>query len=106
MSTIIRLFLDTHMGLSHPGLIEIAKNAKVNVDKLNDGDLLMFINRKLNKVKVLGAKGKVIGYLRTPDNRPIMLDALQYLPHTFGGASWDYTEACKLALQKKLNLNQ
>lgn len=103
MSTIARLFLDTHMGLSHPGLIEIAKKAKINVDKLGTDELLMFINRRCNKVKILGAQGKVIGYLRTPDEKPLMLEALQYLPQTFGAAGWDYSDACRIALAKKLN---
>lgn len=101
---IFKLFLDIHMGLGHDGLSAIAKKAKVKLEELETGDLLMFINRKGDKLKVLGAQGKVVGYLRTPGGRLIMKDALQYLPHTFGASGFDYDAACTLVLNRRLGL--
>lgn len=99
---IFRLFLDTHMGLGHTGLCELAQKAKINVNSLAEDDLLMFLNKHGDKMKLLGAQGRVIGYLKLPDRRPIMKEALQYIPKTFGSSGFDYDAACLKALQKRL----
>lgn len=98
---IAKLFLDVSMCLGHDGLIDIAKKARVNVNELAEGDLLMFINRKGTRLKVLGAQGAVLGYLRMPGNRPLMLEALQYIPQTFGAEGFSYDKACQFALAKR-----
>jgi len=98
---ICKLFFDVNMALGHDGLAELAKKAGVKLDLLDTGDLLMFLNRKGTRLKVLGAQGKVVGYLRMPDNRPIMREALQFIPQTFGSEGFDYTHACRIALSHK-----
>lgn len=103
---ICKLFLDIHMGLSHDGLGRVAARAKVKLDTLEDGDLLMFCNRKGDKMKVLGARGKVIGYLRMPDGNKIMRDSLQFIPHTFGATGFNYDAAVSMALEKRLGMGQ
>lgn len=102
MSQIRKLFLDVHMGLSHDGLNELARKNKVKPETLATGDLLMFINRKGDKMKVLGAHGMVIGYLRMPKHRPISIEALQYVPETFGGSAMEYDSALRQMLVNKL----
>lgn len=102
---ILKLFLDVHMGLSHEGLRKLATKANVKLDLLGASDLLMFLNKTGDKMKVLGAQGKVIGYLRLPNNRPIMREALQYIPQTFGCNGFNYDAACNIALTKRLNKN-
>lgn len=89
------------MGLGHKGLSDLAKASKVNPDKLGDKDLLMFLNKAGDKLKILGAQGKVLGYLKMPSNRPIMREALSYIPLTFGADGFDYESACKMALEKR-----
>lgn len=91
---IFKLFLDTHMGLGHDGLAKIAMKGKVKLAELAADDLLMFLNRAGDKLKVLGAQGRVIGYLRMPGQRKIMREALQYIPATFGAKGIDYDAAC------------
>lgn len=99
---ILKLFLDVHMGLGHDGLALIARTAKVKLENLASEDLLMFLNRAGDKMKVLGAQGQVLGYLKMPKHRRIMKEALQYIPHTFGASGFDYDKACKIALEKRL----
>lgn len=99
---IFKLFLNVHMGLGHDGLSKIALKGKIKLQELNESDLIMFLNTKGDKLKVLGAQGKVVGYLRNPDKRPIMREALQYIPHTFGASGFDYDAACAAALQQRL----
>lgn len=90
------------MYLSHDGLAEMARKAKVKIEELEEGDLLMFLNRAGDKMKLLGAQGKVIGYLRMPKQQKIMREALQYIPATFGAKGFDYDAACKKSLEQRL----
>lgn len=102
---IIKLFLDVNMGLSHDGLTYMAKKeGKVKLEELAEGDLLMFLNKHGDKMKLLGAQGKVIGYLKLPNKRRIMKEALQYIPETFGATGFDYEKACEKALFQRLGV--
>lgn len=100
---IIRVIQGVHMGLSHDGLEKLLKSeAKINVAELASGELVMCLNRYGDKMKVVGHKGLVIGYLRLPNKERIALGALQYLPETFGGGGFNYQSAAKKALLKSL----
>lgn len=101
---IFKLFLNTHMGLGHEGLAKIAAKSKIKLMELDEKDLIMFLNTKMDKLKVLGAQGKVVGYFRSPERRPIMAEALKYIPHTFGSTGFDYDAACEMALKEKLGV--
>ena len=100
---IFKLFLDVHMGASHDGLTRLAEKAKLDVTTLQDGDMLMFLNRKCDKLKVLGARGKVIGYLRMEKGQRIMRESIQFLPRTFGAGGFDYNRAVSMALDQQLS---
>ncbi len=100
---IAKVFGDVHMGLGHKGLIDLCKK-KFNFDisELPKDQVVFFINRANNKIKAIGAKGWVVGYIRPPNEQKIMLEAIQYLPETFGGGQFDYPEALRKALGKRL----
>ena len=100
---IIQLICDVNMGLGHPGLtLMMQKRFKIDLAKLSDDKLVMFLNGKKDKLKVIGKQGMVLGYLRMPHSRKIMLEAIQYLPQTFGGAGFNYDAALKKALEARL----
>lgn len=102
--TVLKLFLDTHMGLSHHGLAELAKAARIPLRSLAAGDLLLFLNKKGDKMKILGGHGRVIGYLKMLNGQRIEKEALQYIPQTFGSSGFDYDAALLLTLNKKLGI--
>lgn len=94
-----------HMGLGHDGLAKFLKShAKIDVKGLQDGDLIMCINSRANRLKVIGGKGLVVGYLKMPNEERIMQEALQYIPRTFGAGGFDYDAACKKALEERFKL--
>lgn len=101
---ILKVFLDVNMGKGHDALMELARKNKIKTQDLNDQDMLMFLNRKGDKMKVLGSQGNVVGYLKMPKSRLIMTEALQYIPHTFGASGFDYEAACGMALKKRLGI--
>jgi hypothetical protein len=101
---IIFLLVDVNMGLGHPGLIALARKNKVNPETTKDGHLLMFLNRKRDKLKMLGHQGIVLGYLRMPKGQQIMLEAIQYLPRAFGAdGAINYDQALKTVLESRLS---
>lgn len=73
---------DVHMGLGHDGLAEIARKLKAPPEKLQEGEFLLFLNRKKDKLKIMGGAGTVIGYLKVKGR--LDLGALQFIPKTFG----------------------
>lgn len=100
---ILQVIENVHMGLGHQGLALLCKTKfKLDLNKLEDGTLVMFINRDKNKLKIIGHQGIVLGYLRMPHERKIMMEAIQYLPQTFGATGWNYDEALKKALESRL----
>ncbi len=97
-----RVVHGVHMGLGHVGLAKLLKKAGVDVLKLEPGELVMCLNKHGDKMKVLGCKGLVLGYLRMQHNQRIMHDALQFIPQTFGGGNFNYDAAVKKALTQRL----
>lgn len=99
---IVMVIDNVNMGKGHDGLTAIAKQFKLDPTKLKPGELLMFINRAKDKLKVYGP-GHVIGYLRMPGKRKLTMEAIQYLPQAFNpDGSIDYDKALKQAVIKML----
>lgn len=73
------------MNLSHDGLSAVADKHGIKMDKLEDHELVLFINRARDKLKLLGAKGVVLGYVRTRKGQTLPLGAVQFIPETFSG---------------------
>lgn len=102
--TIKKVVEGVSMGLGHMGLTEFLKrHANIDVTQLTGSDLIMCINGYGDKMKVIGAKGLVIGYLRMPHRQKIMKEALQFIPKTFGAGGFNYDQACVEALTYRLS---
>lgn len=99
---IVLLIDNVHMGLGHEGLAALARKFNKNPDTLQDGDLLMFLNRAKDKLKVMGPGAKVLGYLKMPKGRKIAMEAIQYIPQTFGASGFNYEAALERHLEQKL----
>lgn len=99
---IVLLIDNVHMGLGHDGLTAVARKFKKNPEALQDGELLMFLNRRRDKLKIMGSAGRVIGYLKMPKGNKIMLEAIQYIPQAFGASGINYDYALRSALQSRL----
>jgi hypothetical protein len=88
--------------LGHEGLMHLCKHKfSLDLAKLDDRDLVVFLNRGKDKLKIVGRQGIVLGYVRLPKGR-LMLDAIQYIPETFGGKGFNYDAALKKALAERL----
>lgn len=100
---IVTLIDNVGMGNGHIRLAEIAKRvAKIDVEELGPGQIVMFLNRAKDKLKIMGHRGVVTGYLRMPKGQRIMMEAIQYLPQTFGSGEINYDSALREALRTRL----
>jgi hypothetical protein len=94
------------MGMGHDALSHVALKEGIDPFKLPDGQILMFLNRKRDKLKILGKQGIVVGYLKMPQGEKIAPHAIQYIPQCFGSSgAIDYSAALKKALLTKLGPN-
>ena len=101
MSTVVRLFPDTHMAYSHAGLIAIAEESGISVEKMGDEDLLLFLNRPQTAMKILDSRNVII-YFRHPKNHKIDQGIFRTLPWYVRGGKLDYKGAMKARLSKML----
>jgi hypothetical protein len=96
----VTVFNNVHMGMGHTGLAKMARDARCNPANLEQGELILFLNRKKDKLKIMGGNGLVLGYLRLEGNRRIDMNALQFIPQTFGA---DGAVNYNMALRKTLS---
>lgn len=80
---IVAVVDNVHMGLGHEGLRGLAKLHRLPIEGLAQGELLLFLNRAKDKIKMVGHGGQVIAYFKMPHGRRLPLEAIQYIPQTF-----------------------
>lgn len=99
---ILKVYPETPMYFSHPGLLALLHKDKVK--DVKEGDFYVFINRACTSFKVVtGNGGNVIVYYKSPSkSRRIDIDALKYIPHYFGGEDAGYSKALDHSLRKRL----
>lgn len=106
MVKLIRVFLDVDMRNQHDGLARLADNQGYNLSKLNLGEHVIFLNSKLNKLKMY-SYGGVLSYLRLPKGR-IDLNSIRSIPNAFtAGETVDvaYTDALRKSLALKIKMD-
>lgn len=101
MKRIAGAWVNVNMGKGHQSLALFARQKGKDPKRLGEDELLLFINRKNDKMKVMGHGGLVIGYLRLESGK-IDMEALQYIPTTFGANGLDYPAALRQALEQRL----
>lgn len=109
---IAKLVQGVHMGLGHDGLRKLLAKpverggADLDLDALAPNDLVMCLNGHGDKMKVIGHKGLVLGYLKMPNKQRIMREAIQYIPSTFGAGEFNFEAACRRAIEERLGRNR
>lgn len=96
---ILQVFFDVDLRNGHEGLREIAKKAKVDVENLKEGEFLIFLNTRKDKVKVY-ASNDVYAYYRSPTGR-IQLEAIRHIPNAFNGTSINMEKALTAVFAEK-----
>lgn len=108
MNRLLHIFWDVSMALQHDGLTELLKKNKAPLPhQLNPGEMLLFVNKRKDKFKVIAGTSEtesngVLAYYKTR-GRPIDVQALKYIPEAFNGQRIEYNSALKRTLEERLN---
>lgn len=101
-NSVVHIFKNVSMSYQHDGLAELARKKKVNINLLDPGTHVLFLNSRLTRVKMYSANG-VISYYRAPNGGRLNLNMIEYIPQCFNaGGGMDWKKADKLALEKLL----
>lgn len=103
MSKVVRCFFDTHMGLAHDGLREVArKYGGLDLDQLSHGEFVVFINTSKDRLKIFAA-GNTFAYWRAHKGSKLELSTIRQIPRIFTGQQiGEYDKALEAALVHKL----
>lgn len=96
---IARVFLETDMRMGFQGLHKTLIQNKINTNNLDPEAYYVFMNRKRTKFKVIS--GQYLVYFNN-GNKLIPLEAIQYLPRSFGGSQLEMSEAIRKVVLKQL----
>lgn len=99
---ILRCFVNADLRNGHMGLSQMAKQDRIQVEKLEPGQYLVFINTAKNKMKVYTANN-IVAYLRLSRGR-IDLSTISKIPQSFQGGDIHYDEALKTRLLETLQV--
>lgn len=103
MTKLLCVISDTDMRCRHEGLLVQAKKAGVEVDKLQPGVVVAFLNTAKDRLMILTKRGVddkygILAYYRSPHGR-IMPEAIQYIPESFNGEHFDMNKATLKGLE-------
>lgn len=92
---------NTNLQNGHDGLKLIAKKQLgVDINALGAGEMVAFLNRAGDKVKVY-ASGDVIAYMRAAKDRKIDPRTIALIPKYFSGTTINYDKAIRQVLREK-----
>lgn len=102
MARALQLFLNSDLRCGHEGLAAIAKRQEIDVEKLERGEFVIFINALKNRVKLFTANN-VIAYLQLKTGS-IDLRTIALIPQSFNASGKiDYDSALKEVIEKHLS---
>lgn len=96
---IIRYFPDTDLRNGHDGLTGLAKKNGINVNRLDVGEFVVFVNKSKTSIKMF-APPNVIAYYKSTNGK-INPAVIQHLPNCFDGGSIDYDKAILKVVKKE-----
>lgn len=106
---LLHVFFDVDMRGRQSALIEHAKSTrKFSMDKFGQGDMMVFLNTARNKIYVLAGLDEedsygVLAYYKSPHDRRIDPEAIQFIPEAFSGGNINMNSALKKTLAQKLS---
>lgn len=97
MNIIRKCIMDADLRGGHDYLARLAMTGGLDITTLKQGDVVVFLNRKQDKVKVY-AHNNIIAYWRSPSGR-ISLDMIRWIPRCFNGKDFDFNQATKKMIE-------
>lgn len=94
--------MDVNMSLGHDGLTALAKHDGIDLEQLEVGEMVAFINHAKDKLKLYASQG-VLAYVRNKPGHPINLATISQIPKAFQASGRiNYEATLKEVLLKEL----
>lgn len=101
MAKALRIFLGTDMRCAHEGLSTLATEHKVNVDKLEPGEYLVFINTAMDRIKLYAANN-IVAYYKSKHGK-IDIRTISKIPQAFkASGKIEYDASLKEVIEEHL----
>lgn len=100
---IVAAIANVSMASGHDGLMAIAKKLKYNPQTMDQGSVLLFINKKRDKLKLLNNTGTTLGYVKMAQGRQMPLEAIQYVSQAFAGGQINVEQAIDAFIRARMN---
>lgn len=97
------MYLDIDMRQNFDGLNMVMASEKVAIGNSSPTKVILFINRKMTSFKMIS--GDFLVFYKSKNGR-IPLDALKYLPQSFGGSEMEMNSAIRQSLLEKIGNNK
>jgi len=98
---LVRVFFDVDMRNQHDGLGKLAKKEGVDTRVIADDEHIVFINTKMNRLKML-SRGGVLSYWKSYDGTKVNMEAIQYIPDAFQAGKINYSKALEKLMRQKM----
>jgi len=99
---IVQMFFNVNAAKAHKGLHLLAAEYDINLDNLEPGQYVCFLNRKRNKVKMFSA-GNLFAYLSLPDSATVTMETIAQIPQMFlSRAELNFAPTLEAALESPL----
>lgn len=80
---LLRVFFDVDLRCSHHGLKDFAKQKSFDVSKIKQGDMVVFLNRRMTMLKAFASGDEAIFHLAK--EKRIEPETIKHLPRYFDG---------------------
>ena len=98
---IVHWLPDTDLRNNHAGLAEIAKKKlKLEVDDLQPGEFILFVNTSWTALKVYAANNTILHH-KQKDGHRLNPKAALLVPHFISGQSLNYNKALDVVIKKQ-----
>lgn len=102
MNKLIGVVNNTNLGCGYDGLTIVAKKQlELDVRIMGKGEFIAFVNRRGDKVKLLGAQDFVAYHRRGTGQGKIDLRILKHLPNYMSGRVFNYDDAMVEVIRTK-----
>lgn len=98
---LIRIVFNTDLRCGHDGLAAIAKGLRVNVNTLEIGEFVVFVNRKKCALKLYAA-GNTVAHFKMPGTRQMNMSVIGLIPRFFNGKELKYDDALAEVIKKQI----
>lgn len=105
---LLYIFWDADLRGRQPSLIaQVKKSKKFKWRDLKQGDMIAFVNHKMNRFAILAGIDEADGfgiysYYRSPQDKRMDPHAIGYVPQAFNGKELNMHQALKLSIENRL----